>query len=547
MAKQSEIAFIQAVVQEHTDTWEKKQPELKKYKQTYETRFWEGEAYNDNMIRIETADAYGFIEGFISSLFSKQPGIEVGDDISSVGNPKAIKDICNRFLFDSWQTIESAARMALIYTNAGLKLSPNENSSNIYDKAKIRPIPPWEMIIDNDATHWLDQRYVGHRYFLTVSEASARFGNKQWTPVVKEDYFTSKNKSYRHSDNTNLPPEYLYIELVELYDMINDKLFFWTPHWKAGQDILEITEIPIRTYDGQPLPAISPLFFNRQPERPLEGISSISRIYDQLYEKNILRSFWANAIRRDSRQFLYKEGAFDEEALAQITAGIDGAMIPVDAEHLTGLITEVPVTPISSNHDRYLMNVEADLSRGSVLAPFTRGEATKATATEIGALAQYTSSEIGRLARERDGAIAILSLIYIRFLSLITDEIQEPLIINGETVVLDSNALKGKYKYVALDQAATPMSEAMKQKQFLELLPTLGQLGVNPQIIKEELVRMFNLSELLLQEPEPVTPEPVQPPSPEEALPPEGGSLGTAQTDVPPEIMAMVSQLRGEV
>ncbi len=46
-----------------------------------------------------------------------------------------------------------------------------------------------------------------------------------------------------------------------------------------------------------------------------------------------------------------------------------------------------------------------DRERGTVAASFVRGEATKATATEIAALAAYTSSELGCMARERDGAI----------------------------------------------------------------------------------------------------------------------------------------------
>ena len=61
----------------------------------------------------------------------------------------------------------------------------------------------------------------------------------------------------------------------------------------------------------------------------MDGLSAMKRIYDQVYEKNILRSFWANAVRRDTRQYLVREGAIDEESLAKITAGIDGAMITV--------------------------------------------------------------------------------------------------------------------------------------------------------------------------------------------------------------------------
>ncbi len=137
----------------------------------------------------------------------------------------------------------------------------------------------------------------------------------------------------------------------------------------------------------------------------MEGLSAVARVYDQFYEKNILRTYWANAVRRDSRQYLYREGMVDEEALAKITAGVDGAMIPIDSDTLSGIIVPVGVEPISSNFDRYLAAIEGDINRGSSLAPFARGEATKATATEITALAAYSASEIGKLARERDNAI----------------------------------------------------------------------------------------------------------------------------------------------
>jgi hypothetical protein len=56
------------------------------------------------------------------------------------------------------------------------------------------------------------------------------------------------------------------------------------------------------------------------------------------YEKNILRTYWANAVRRDSRQYLYREGMVDEESLAKITAGVDGAMIAIDSDTLSGII-----------------------------------------------------------------------------------------------------------------------------------------------------------------------------------------------------------------
>ena len=226
-----------------------------------------------------------------------------------------------------------------------------------------------------------------------------RFGPHQWIPVKKENYFgPTSTREDPYDQATNIPDNFMYCKVVELYDFINGKLYFWTPNVQDTDRLLEESDIPLEASDGTPVSPIVPLYYSRVPDQPLDGISAMKRIYDQVYEKNILRSFWANAVRRDTRQFLVREGAIDEEALAKITAGVDGAMIPVDTENLAGVISVVPSVPISSNHDRYLQQIDQDLAKGSVMAPFTRGEATKSSATEVAALAQYTASEIGRLA-----------------------------------------------------------------------------------------------------------------------------------------------------
>ena len=224
------------------------------------------------------------------------------------------------------------------------------------------------------------------------------------------------------------------------------------------------------------------------------GLSAVARVYDQFYEKNILRTYWANAVRRDSRQYLYKEGALDEEALAKITAGVDGAMIAVDEPVLQGVIQQVGVEPLSSNFDRYLGFIENDINRGSILAPFSRGEATKATATEVAALAQYSASEIGKLARERDNTIEMIAETYLRIVSLMTEEKETAVIdVDGKPKIISSIDLEAKFKIVALDQSSTPLSQALKRNNIVQLLPVLLQLGVNPATIKDELIRLFEM------------------------------------------------------
>ena len=504
------VHLIRTVLDEHNDFYDQQRAELKRYRDVYENRFWQSEYMDDTMVRVETADCFGYVEGFIASLFSRNPAVVVAKDTSIIeGNALMAQEVINRFLFDKREQLEIASRLALIYPSAFLKLSPT-NSEDMLEKVSIRAIPCWEIIRDLDASSWNEQRYMAHTYYLSVPEAKRKFGNKKFTAIPKVDFFTPQEKYTGVSED--LPDDYLYIQVVEFYDMAYDMLYFWTPNYSDGESLLEKSQIPIRTYDDKPLSPICPLYYARRPEKPMLGMSAVCRVYDQFYEKNILRTYWANSVRRDSRQYLYKEGSLDEESLAKITAGIDGAMIPVDEPVLDGVIRAVGVEPLSGNFDRYLNYIEQDINRGSILAPFSRGEATKATATEVTALAQYSASEIGKLARERDNAIEQLALVYLRTISLLTEDDDQAVIeVNNLPKVITVQDLDAKFRIVALDQSSTPLSEALKRSNLVQLLPVLTQLGVSPEKIKEEIVRLYDLPESFMEAPPPLPQQPQGP------------------------------------
>jgi ribosomal protein S17E len=485
------ISFIHTIHAEHRDYWQQKSAELKRYKNAYSSKFWQEQDHNSTMIRIETSDAHNHIEGYIASLFSKSPAVVISPDIAATGgNAQLAQAAANRFLYNQRQQLEIASRLALIYDYAALKLCPQE-SDEMLDKVVIEAIPCWEVIVDRDSSSREGQRFVGHNYFMNLVEAKRKFGGKAFKPVPKKDYFETATMN---KENKTLPDDYLYVEIVEIYDLVNDEVYYWSPNLTTNDGLLEREAIPLRTYDDRGLPNISLLYFSRVPSRPMEGMSALSRIYDQIYEKNILRTYWANSVRRDSRQYLYKEGMFDEDQLAKITAGIDGAMIGVDSETLDGLIQTVGVDPISSNFDRYLNYIEQDLSKGSAMAPFTRGQASKATATEITALAQYTTSEIGKLAREKDEALEGIINIYLRLLDLLAEDGDTAVLtVDGEAKVITPKDFDGKFRINALDQGSTPLSDAIKKQDFINLIPTLQNLGVPPASLLSELTRLYDL------------------------------------------------------
>jgi hypothetical protein len=211
---------------------------------------------------------------------------------------------------------------------------------------------------------------------------------------------------------------------------------------------------------------------------------------------NIIRSFQANAVRKASRQYLVKKGSLDSEQMAQITAGIDGLFIEVEDETLEGIVKALPQNPTPPELEQYYRQVVADKDKGSIMAPFTRGEATKVTAAETAALAAYTSSEIGRLARERDAVIENMVRIYLSVLGLyLTEGIKQIVFLDGKLSAVTPEDLMGDFSIYAADSSSTPISEAINKGQLLANIPTLVELGVPKELILNELVRVLNLPE----------------------------------------------------
>ena len=486
----------------HDKYWKDKRRHLYNYKQAYETEFWDDGDQNglgDFGITIQTSDAYGYIESYIASLFSRNPGVVFKDGLRQRGNKIMAEHLANDFLIRQRSVIEDASRMALIYPMAFAKLMPRE-SEDIYRRVEMFALPPWEVIVDRQARRWADCRYVGHKYFLPLPEAKNLFGNKQFEAVRKTEYF---DREYLNEEDPSVDTEmFQFIEIVEMYDLINDMMHFWSPNWKGGESFLMSSPIPFENVSKESVVPIVPLYFNRIPDNPLDGYSAMKRIYDQIYETNLIRTFQANAVRKASRQYLVRKGALDEEQMAQIASGIDGLFIEVDDENINNAVVPVPQNQTPPELEQYYRQVQNDKDKGNILAPFTRGEATRSTATEIAALASYSSNEIGRLARERDMMIEQLATTYINILRLYLEQSNDKdvIYVDGKPEVVTPQDLAENWVCYAQDQAMTPISESVRKREYIQSIPILAQLGVPQQTLLKELVRALGLPESFFEE-----------------------------------------------
>lgn len=545
-------AHVAEIVAGHDLYFNNRREELREYRRLYMTEFWENKEITlEGVLRTEVPKAYSVVESYLGSLYAKNPAVFVQPDVRARGNAEVAEATANLYLLNVREQLEDATRLALIYPCSFIKLSPVPSVDPL-KRVAAAALPPWEVIVDATACAWEQQRYVGHVYLMPLPEASERYGKPEsafrpriYTKWIDASSSVGGRAEVGISPNDNsVPGMEKFVRIVEVYDLLADKLLVWSEDYTAPGEFLftgvkvqvgalspdpvaegeepelqhETSGIPYKSASGRPIVPIIPLYFSRDPDNPLRGYSLISRSRDQFREMNVMRSYQAQGVRRMARQWMVRAGFLSQDAAAKITQGIDGEMIEVDVAPgtpLEGNIAAVPQAPIPGDIAAYALTVDNDIKDAGLLAPFTRGEVTKSTATEQQLLAAYTSSEIGRMARIRDSVITSIASTYNIMLSVVLGDEAEPLALPNPVgpTNLSADDLTGDFSYWAVDAGTTPMSDLAKQQSFERLVPTLLSLGVPREVVLAELVRAFQLPEAFAkaveqaQPVEPVTPE----------------------------------------
>ena len=522
---------IRDMLDRHDMYFQHRRGRLREMRRLYLTRFWEDDTgrAGDGVLRTEVPKAYAVVESYLGSLYAKNPSVRVEPDIRDRGTPEVAQATANQYLLTIREQIEDATRLALIYPCSFVKLCPEENVDPL-KRISCSALPPWEVIVDATAASWDQQRHVGHVYLMPLAEAAVRyakpeedFRSREYTKWIEGEGVGGARQTL---DLTSTSDSDRWVRIVEMYDLLADKLLVWSPDYAEGDDFLftgvtvqvgalepdeedpevdivhETTGIPYKSASNQPVIPIIPLYFSRDPDAPLRGYSLIGRSIDQFRELNLLRTYQAQGVRRMARQWLVRAGFLSPDAAAKVSAGLDGEFIECDVlpgMPLEGNMTPVPNAPIPGDIAAYALTVQSDINDAGLLAPFTRGEVTKSTATEQNLLSAFTSSEVGRMARIRDSVITNIANTYNVMLSVVLGDDAEPLALPNPVgpTILSADDLTGDFGYWAVDAGTTPMSDLFKQQSLERLAPVLVQLGADPTLILEEMVRVFQLPENL--------------------------------------------------
>ena len=510
---------IRAVVEAHQERVRHHRPYVKRHRSAYACRILQSQTddatatfVRRSPVVVEPPDAFGFIESYVASLFVKAPAVQSSSSVDGQGEHDSAAKLVNAWLPSQAGTFKAGIRNAFVDPFAGWKMSwspareqpapmgrpkPEKAQFDPVDGIQLTPLSWDEMIIDVDAKRWKDQRYVGHTYVIDVEEAKRKFKGKKWKGTDDQTDTLEAGRVVRSAGDL------MMVRIYEVYDLINDEMICWSDDAVKSDGVLKREEIPFDDGYGRKMVPIIPMYFlhasGEHADQPLRGWSSIARQYSLYKETASLRTTQAGDVRRNARLLAARKGRFDGDTADFFQRNEDGSVLEVQlppGQAVSTAFAPIPQPQSNPDNDRYEAKVQSDLDRGSVLAPFTRGQATRGTATEAALLSEYTATEIGNLAHSRDLAIVQCAQMYLAMVrwALESGAIDVLMIeVDGQPTVINRDVLVGKFRFQPADSTTTPISRALRKTEVITLSPLLMQLGADPQAIAKYIIELYDL------------------------------------------------------
>ena len=411
--------------------------ELAQAKAFYMTRWWRhirGRADERQMrtlnTDVEVNRLWGAVGSYLSALYPRANRVVFGPDVMDRGDAEKAQLAMNKWLSSQkvHTRIMSALRQGILYPGCAAKVGYSPGNNSALERVWLRIIPWWEVVLDSDATDVEDERFRGHVYFRPLSEVEREYDIPKGllSGTSRKDFLAQGSNADAMVDNkadSKLNDTNTFVRVLEvcnLRDSYKDKDDPTVEYpgrfevYVLNQGDLSKTPIfmgplPMAEASGAALPHIEPLIFAAEPEFPLRGIAGSSRMLPQLREINIYRSFMAQSSRRDSRQYLMREGALPADTETKLMEGVDGLALKVPADYngpLSEVLQKIETGSISPNIINYMSLAENDLERAIGTSPNARGVVTKATAFEVQTTQLYTESEFGLHSMIKDAWLA---------------------------------------------------------------------------------------------------------------------------------------------
>lgn len=398
----------------------------------YANRFWawwigwsnsqdnRGGALKWSGAEIEVNRLRGVVSTTTSALWPRANRVVCGPDAEGRGDERA-----RSLALNAWwnrpgrrRQARASTAMGMLFGMYGHKVSWDDGPGSPIERTQLRVIPPWEILVDRNATNTVDERFRGHIFWESLQTVLDRFpelhgrvhGRK------RKDFFEDPKAQQRAADQaaasqTN-DPDGDFVRVLELSNLVDSatgssgqtyqgRLEVWIlDQGEVSDKPVRMEPMPFADSSGRPLPHIEIVTFDEEPGYPFRFLPPVRTFIDLLTELNKYRTYVAEGTRRDARKGFRRKDAIGQEAWTKFLSASDMEYPEADIPEgmpLSDVIWNVPPNPINSDIIAHMDRIERDFQVTSNLSPNALKEVTNATKYELENVQAFAENELGEM------------------------------------------------------------------------------------------------------------------------------------------------------
>lgn len=269
---------------------------------------------------------------------------------------------------------------------------PQEAFTVIRDRPLAKRLDPWDVILDPDSKTRKEDRWRAYRIIETYSDFKKRPGvTKPMLKQIRPRQMPRDLIRQPMDEDRNFSTERIWVILWRIYDVENNMIYL-LPDMEGSDFFVEEKEWPYEFSVGEDRFPITILEGKEDPENPY-GFSIFKAVWDQVQERNRLRTMLQSNTRRNAPGWLAKKGVMDEEQKQKFANSKIGELNETNGD--PAQIISKPLPLLNAGFFTWDKTVGDDLNVVSSLNEFAAGNALADTATEASILDQKASVRKG--------------------------------------------------------------------------------------------------------------------------------------------------------
>lgn len=285
---------------------------------------------------------------------------------------------------------------------------PMQSFRVLRDRPIAKRLDPWDVIFDPDSKTRKEDRWRAYRMIMTKQEFNRLPGvTKEMKKRIRGKQLPRdlvRQPSGQDANPNAAPTERNWVILWRIYDLENNMIYL-LPDGNEIDFFVEEKEWPYEFSVGDDRFPITILEGKQDAENPY-SFSGFKAFWNQIQERNKLRTMLQSNVRRNAPGWISKKGVMDEEQKQKFTNSKIGEVCETNGDP-KNIVTK-PLPELNQGFFAFDKIVGDDLNIVSSLNEFAAGGQLADTATEASILDQKASVRKGEAKAEFQDYCAII-------------------------------------------------------------------------------------------------------------------------------------------